>query len=735
MNDTLPFPDDLEASQRLLAKLAAHIRALELGSGPCQVAPSATVSPAENGSSRCAVQSSSLASKLMPSSDSQGLQDSAAPPVSPPGLGSQQSQEPLRASRAPERLTPPASLSPSMIQSPTVKLEDLVAQVRDRDARLNEQAKIILELQSIRLNLQQDNEKLQLTLDKLLKQIYGRRGERFLEDPMQQKLALDFGDDPQAEDAFQDAIEEAQKIIREVESRRQAKKPASQNRSEKFPEHLPRVEKIADVSENLKTCTVHGERTLLGFDTIETLKIKRPELYVEVTKYPKYVCSGHSDCGVTQLDRPQGLVSGNRFDTSIAVEVINQKFAFHMPYYRQQDLFASLGWTPTRSTLQNIMDATEEILNPLARYYHQLLLGGQVLGCDETTVTLVVPPVIPSINAADPRSKRIHEVFTAAQAKDRPSVQARMWAYRGIDIPLNLFDFTVSRHRDGPDEILSKYDGVLIGDCWTGFHQIELRSDLRITRAACWAHARRKVFDGRSSHPLQSAALLALIQNLYDVEDRGKSLSVSDRLALRQCESVPLLNRIRTLIDSVEYQLVLPKSVFAGALGYLRNHWKALLVHTTNGLIPIDNNDVEQLMKQVALGRKNWLFVGSVAAGNRAATMLTLISSAVRHDLDVGAYLKDVLDQLLAGSTDYASMRADHWKQSHPEHIRVYRQDERQEASDRRVLRRANRRIEQLNKTAEAKATQAKTAESDNPTKGSKSSADATQSSATESSR
>ena len=145
---------------------------------------------------------------------------------------------------------------------------------------------------------------------------------------------------------------------------------------------------------------------------------------------------------------------------------------------------------------------------------------------------------------------------------------------------------------------------------------------------------------------------------------------------------------------------MLPKSVFAEALGYLRNHWQALLQFTTNGLLPIDNNDVEQLMKQVATGRKNWLFKGSVEAGNRAATLLTLVSSAVRHDLDVGAYLKDALDQLLAGSTDYASLRADVWKLSHPEHVRVYRRDERQDASDRRTKRRAQRRLAQSEKNA-----------------------------------
>ena len=108
--------------------------------------------------------------------------------------------------------------------------------------------------------------------------------------------------------------------------------------------------------------------------------------------------------------------------------------------------------------------------------------------------------------------------------------------------------------------------------------------------------------------------------------------------------------------------------------------------------MPIDNNDVEQLMKQVALGRKNWLFVGSVEAGQRAADFLTLVSSAVRNDLDVWAYIKDVLDRLLAGDTDYAALRPDVWAAAHPDKIRKYRTTERRDRADRKRSRRAARR-------------------------------------------
>jgi hypothetical protein len=116
-------------------------------------------------------------------------------------------------------------------------------------------------------------------------------------------------------------------------------------------------------------------------------------------------------------------------------------------------------------------------------------------------------------------------------------------------------------------------------------------------------------------------------------------------------------------------------------------------VYVTDGRIPIDNNAVERLMKQVAMGRKAWLFVCSVAGGEQSAKMMTLVSSARRHDLDVGIYMKDVLDQLLAGSTDYRSLLPDVWKQQHPEAVRAYRVAERRDKADRKQLHAARRRL------------------------------------------
>jgi hypothetical protein len=267
-----------------------------------------------------------------------------------------------------------------------------------------------------------------------------------------------------------------------------------------------------------------------------------------------------------------------------------------------------------------------------------------------------------------------------------------MWAYRAVNLLLNVFDFTVSRHRDGPDLMLAAFTGTVLGDCYSGYQGIVLRSEGRIRRAACNAHARRKFFDAREVYPLESSLVLAKFQQLYDIEDRARTLSVEQRLALRQDESTAIWRSLGEWLESKPAADVLPKSKLGEALGYLRNHWEPLQTYLSDGRIPMDNNEVEQLMKQVALGRKNWLFIGSVAAGERAADFLTLVSSAVRNDLDVWAYLKDVLDRLLAGDTDYHALRPDVWRHAHPEAVRAYRAAERRDRADRKQYRRAKRR-------------------------------------------
>lgn len=241
---------------------------------------------------------------------------------------------------------------------------------------------------------------------------------------------------------------------------------------------------------------------------------------------------------------------------------------------------------------------------------------------------------------------------------------------------------------------ISDYEGKLLGDCWHGFEAIAVSSQGRIERAACNAHARRK-FENSSAYPDERKCWLRWYQQLYDIEDRGRALSPEDRLGLRQTEARPIWDTIEGWLEEVKQRttrVILPKSDLAKALGYVRNHAVELQRYLGDPHLPIDNNETEQLMKQVALGRKNWLFAGSVAGGERNAGFLTLASSALRNDLDVWLYVKDVLDQLLAGRTDYDQFLPWIWAASHPEAIRTYRAQERRDRSARQSARRANRR-------------------------------------------
>jgi len=532
----------------------------------------------------------------------------------------------------------------------------------------------------------------QLTINELLQRAFRHRRERYLEDPNQ--LKLDFGDTPEAADAaagLAEAVEEAEILVAEHKRRRRA---ARKPRNERLPAHLPRYEVEAAVPDEVKHCPTHGERKLIGHDRVETLEFERPKLKVRVTLYPKYVCENEPGCGVREPPREPGLVEGNRYGTSVAAEIVTGKCGYHLPIYREQDYFAGCGWTVDRSTLLNIFRASAELVHPLALYLRDEVLASGAIGTDETRVTLLLPPEIPEARDDDAKSRRIHEVFTAARAEGRKSVSGRMWAYRSLTEPINVFDFTVSRHRDGPDEFLvaGGFVGTMLGDCYSGYQGITLRSDARIVRAACNAHARRKIFDAREHHPLLSSQFLAMYQELYDVEERAKFFSVGEREELRSSEARPVWERMRALLDGPAASGVLPKEKFAEALGYLRHQWDALQVYLDDGRLPMDNNETEQLMKQVAIGRKNWLFVGSVAAGERMADLLTLVSSALRNDLEVWAYVKDVLDQLLAGSTDYLSLRPDRWAASHPEHLRTYRTAERRARAASQHHRRAARR-------------------------------------------
>ena len=580
----------------------------------------------------------------------------------------------------------------AMLRKQAVALEKQSVALEMKDRLIEEQAHGVLQMKADRDQLDRKVGDLRLTVEKLLQQLYGRRSERRTDGEGQLYLQLGEEPTPEVVSALEAAVEEARSVVEEAEEQkkqRRRKRPARGDR--KFPEHLPRYERIVDIPEEKREGLV-----LIGHDEVETLEYHAPELRVRLTKYAKYAHPQNKDAGVVSPERPTGLTAGDRFDVSVGVEVVAWKYFYHLPFYRQQDMFAGGGWTPSRSTLANLETAVEFTLRPLAEHLRGVLQSDTCVGCDDTSVVLITPKVLPDLSD-HPRAGRIAEVLGEAIAAGKPSIKASMWGYYASRLPVVAFDFTVGRHRDGPDGVLSDYEGHLIGDCWSGFRKIDVRSDCRITFAACWAHARRKIDECRGSFPLQVAKLESMIRTLYDIEDQIRGFGDAEKLDRRRSLSRGVLDRIERYLDSesMSSPSVLPRSNLGMAAAYVRRHWEALTRFVDQPGVPIDNNDCEQLMKRIATGRKNWLFKGSLAAGERSATLMTVIGSAIRNDLDVRAYLDDVLRRTLAGETDWSKLTPHAWRSEHPEAIRDYRQDERRQAADRKKTTRARRRLAQ----------------------------------------
>ncbi|MBA3887440.1 MAG: IS66 family transposase [Acidobacteria bacterium] len=219
------------------------------------------------------------------------------------------------------------------------------------------------------------------------------------------------------------------------------------------------------------------------------------------------------------------------------------------------------------------------------------------------------------------------------------SFKGRLWTY--LD-PLGrqvVFDATATHERAGPEAFLAPFAGKLQADAYPGYDAL-YRSG-RVCEIACWAHARRRFVEALTTDP-QAARVVALIQQLYDVERDAAELDVDGRQALRQGRSRPLLARL----DAVRHELVhvaLPKSPLGDALRYLGNQWTALQRYVEDGRLNIDNNRAENQLRVVAVGRKNWLFAGSMAGAHRAALLYSLVQSCKLVDVPPFDYLKDVL--------------------------------------------------------------------------------------------
>jgi transposase len=528
----------------------------------------------------------------------------------------------------------------------------------DAQRRLDELRRVLDQTAADFDHLKEQHAELAELLALFRRYIFGPRRERHVDDPGQGHL-FDLHDTATAPEAVATPTGDPDATAPGPRTAR----PPRRTRLD----HLPQVRIAHDLPEDEKTCSCRGgAKQRIGEDLSRELEFIPAKLEVKVHVLPKYACPKCRD-GVASPPVPPKPVPGGIAGPGLVAFVLVSKFADHLPLYRLEDILTRHGVYLARSTLCDWVRNAAELLGPLAGLQKARVLQSPVIWTDDTPVTV--------LGGGSPGSTK-----------------ARFWVYLGdAEHPYSVYDFTMSRSRDGPAAFLKGYRGFLQADAYGGYDGIFLDSDGRIVEVACWAHARRKFYDARSSAPREANQVLEWIRQLYDLEDQARELTPEARRALRQRESVPIPERIEAHLDELSGR-VLPKSALGQALTYASNQRAALGQYVNDGRLTIDNNVSEQALRLQAIGRKNWEFLGSSEAGPRAAVLFTILAGAKRHRLEPWAYLRDVLLRLSAGQEDLEPLLPDRWAASHPEHVPQHRLDESRRRAARQKERRQARR-------------------------------------------
>jgi transposase/uncharacterized coiled-coil protein SlyX len=545
--------------------------------------------------------------------------------------------------------------------------------IADQQRTIAEQQRIIAEQQSIiaeqRGTIAAQYEALQTAHEQIVllkKALFAPRRERFIASP-DQKLLFEAA---QPEPSSAESLPSSTKTIA-------TKKPRQRPRQFVFPAFLPVVRheyplKPEELACGGCGCARHPINTLVT----RQIELERAKAYIEEHVRYTYACPQcRQGSQMVTTAKPPTPLDKSPFGASVLAWIISAKFERHLPTYRHQEMLVEpLGLWLSRPLLANLSQGSARVLQPLAECGLQAILRSYAIQADETTVKYL------------------------GGEKGKAST-GYLFGYAGdAEHRFLYYDYRPSRCRAGPAEILAGYQGVLLTDGFSGYESVVNESQGRLIAAACWMHARREFDEARAttSHPLVEETL-ARIGQLYDVEDRAKSLTPDERRRLREQESRPLVERIFARLDDERAELR-PTSQLAKAVQYSLNRRAELLRFLDDGRIELDTGLLERSMRGPTLGRKNYLFFGSLSGGRTAATLYSVVQSAKLYHLDVTAYLTDVLRRLPAiPSTDMVAIREllpDRWAAAHPEHVLQARQQESVAALERRRHRRALRRIE-----------------------------------------
>jgi transposase len=517
----------------------------------------------------------------------------------------------------------------AMLREVLAKLES-VSTEQQREKRLAEQ------LRQRADDLYLENLRLQQELERYKKATYGPRADRLSMNQLAQML-LEFAETLEQKPINLEDLREAepQTEVRRVKRRKGRRALAN------F-ENLPTQTHVYELRAEERPCPSCGvQRKEIGSE--KSWQIEYIPGHFERLEHvrKKYACASCESAGenpqIEVAAKAETAIEKGFAGPGLLAFIVTSKFADYLPLYRLEDIFERQGFEISRATQSVWCGDVADVVEPLYQRMAERVRKSHVVATDDTVQPMLSP------------------------GQTQP---ARMWVYVGDEAnPYNVFDFTLNRSREGPKEFLKDYTQVLLADAYGGYNGVVAGN--AITRAGCWSHARRKFVEAEKSAPEIARESVALMDALFAVERQAKDISVSERLELRQKQSVPILAELHRKLLIWKEQL-LPKHLMADAVNYTLGQWEALTVFTSDGAVPVDNNVSEREMKRIVLNRKNSLFVGNPRGGRTAAILASLTSSCRRHDMDPHLYFMQLLVNLPTWpARDLDAWLPDRWKQTH----------------------------------------------------------------------
>jgi transposase len=389
---------------------------------------------------------------------------------------------------------------------------------------------------------------------------------------------------------------------------------------QELPAGLARVERVIACTPEQCTCKACGQaKAVIGYDVSEQLDVKPAQYFVMVTKREKRACKHCEEGGVAAAPVPERIVEKSLVSDRVVIDTLVAKYSDHLPLYRQSAILErEAGVEIGRATLDGWVMRVGELLIPLVDGMRRELLGGSYIQADETPV---------DVQLHDGRGQ---------------NHQAYLWQYSqpggGV-----VFDFRLGRGREGPKEFLGQFEGILQTDGYVAYEGV---GGPKLVHAGCWAHARRKFFDAVQLNPHDAVAtrIVKRIDELFGIDAlaREQKLGHAARHVLRLERARPLVEIICGEVEAAR-DACLPSSALGKAANYTLSQWKKLTRFLEHAELELSNNLAENSMRPVALGRKNWIHVGSQKAGPKVAAILSIVESCHRMKIPIRDYLAAVL--------------------------------------------------------------------------------------------